>query len=49
MPNNEGSRLAALYEFTLKVPKVRGSVHQNFGSSAIRIPSGANQSFWLRR
>ena len=46
---NKGSRLAALYKFTLKASKVRDSVHQSFGSIAIRIPSGANQSFWLRR
>ena len=47
--NKKGSRLAALYKFTLKASKVRDSVHQGFGSIAIRIPSGANQNFWLRR
>lgn len=40
----EGSRLAALYKFTSKAPKAHGSVHQDFGSSAIRILSDANQS-----
>ena len=45
----EGSRLAALYKFTLKAPKVHDLIHQDFGSIAIRIPSGANQNFWLPR
>ncbi len=48
-PNNLGSRLAALYKFTLKAPKVHDLIHQDFGSIAIRIPSGANQNFWLPR